>query len=126
MNVLTILEPIEAIHIDTNRLGHHLKRSVEQDVSDDVFHLADTMAQALGEVETNFLNNRFDRLVSTVQKIATLAEMCGFISVRTVAGDVTHAVQRNDAVAVSATVLRLLRIGEKSLYAIWDLPEQFV
>jgi hypothetical protein len=126
MNVLTIREPIEAIHIDTNRLGHHLKRSVEQDVSDHVFHLADTMAQALGEAETNFLNNRFDRLVSTVQKIATLAEMCGFISVRTVAGDVTHAVQRNDAVAVSATVLRLLRIGEKSLYAIWDLPEQFV
>lgn len=126
MNVLTIREPIEAIHIDTNRLGHHLKRSVEQDVSDHVFHLADTMAQALGEAETNFLNNRFDRLVSTVQKIATLAEMCEFISVRTVAGDVTHAVQRNDAVAVSATVLRLLRIGEKSLYAIWDLPEQFV
>jgi len=123
MNVLTIREPI---HIDTNRLGHHLKRSVEQDVSDHVFHLADTMAQALGEAETNFLNNRFDRLVSTVQKIATLAEMCGFISVRTVAGDVSHAVQRNDAVAVSATVHRLLRIGEKSLYAIWDLPEQFV
>jgi len=123
MNVLTIREPI---HIDTNRLGHHLKRSVEQDVSDHVFHLADTMAQALGEAETNFLNNCFDRLVSTVQKIATLAEMCGFISVRTVAGDVSHAVQRNDAVAVSATVHRLLRIGEKSLYAIWDLPEQFV
>ena len=103
-----------------------MKRSVEQDVSDHVFHLADTMAQALGEAETNFLNNRFDRLVSTVQKIETLAEMCGFISVRTVAGDVSHAVQRNDAVAVSATVHRFLRIGEKSLYAIWDLPEQFV
>jgi hypothetical protein len=91
-----------------------------------VIHLADSMAQALGEAETNFLNNRFDRLVSTVQKIATLAEMCGFISVRTVAGDVSDAVERNDAVAVSAIVHRLLRIGEKSLYAIWDLPEQFV
>lgn len=40
-----------------------------------------------------------------------------------VAGDVTRAIDANDAVATAATLARLLRVGERSLTAVWDLQD---
>lgn len=37
-----------------------------------------------------------------------------------VAGDVAHTVDAGDAVAAGATLGRLIRVGERSLTAVWD------
>jgi len=40
-----------------------------------------------------------------------------------VAGDVTCAIDHGDIAATGAIVFRLLRIGERSLTAVWDLRD---
>lgn len=54
MNVVTIREPSEQIHIDTQRLNSNLASNIPEITGDRVFHMADPMAQVLGEAETNF------------------------------------------------------------------------
>ena len=40
-----------------------------------------------------------------------------------VARDVQRCAARRDAVALAATYMRLLRVGERSIKAIWDLED---
>ena len=40
-----------------------------------------------------------------------------------VAGDVTRSIDAGDLVATSATLTRLVRIGARSLTAVWDLQD---
>ena len=126
MNVVTIREPSEQIHIDTQQLNSNLASNIPEITGDRVFHMADAMAQVLGEAETNFLSGQNEQLIIGLAKISQLAQKFGFLTILHVAKDVEYAVRINDQVAASATLHRLLRIGEKSLYAIWDMPERFV
>lgn len=126
MNVVTIREPSEQIHIDTQQLNSNLASNKPEITGDRVFHMADAMAQVLGEAETNFLSGQNEQLIIGLAKISELAQQFGFLTILHVAKDVEYAVRINDKVAASATLHRLLRIGEKSLYAIWDMPERFV
>jgi hypothetical protein len=43
-----------------------------------------------------------------------------------VARDVLTTLHQTDFVALGAVLTRLLRVGEQSLYAIWDLPRKSV
>jgi hypothetical protein len=43
-----------------------------------------------------------------------------------VADDVTKCIDAGDQVAIAATLARLLRIGERSLTAIWDMQDVIV
>ena len=43
-----------------------------------------------------------------------------------VAGDVGTAVDQSDMVAVAATLSRLMRVGEASLTAVWDLQDMTI
>ena len=126
MNVVTIREPSEQIHIDTQQLNSNLASNIPEITGDRVFHMADPMAQVLGEAETNFLSGQNEQLIIGLAKISQLAQQFGFLTILHVAKDVEYAVRINDQVAASATLHRFLRIGEKSLYAIWDMPERFV
>ena len=40
-----------------------------------------------------------------------------------VARDVTQCLDRGDGIAVAATLSRLIRVGERSLTAVWDLHD---
>lgn len=126
MNVVTIREPSEQIHIGTQQLNYNLASNIPEITGDSVFHMADAMAQVLGEVETNFSSRENEQLIIGLAKISQLAQQFGFLTILHVAKDVEYAVRINDQVAASATLHRLLRIGEKSLYVIWDMPERFV
>lgn len=126
MNVVTMREPVDHIHIDLQVLGRQIQKYTTNDQDMDIFSLADAMAQALGAAESHFLNRNPARMGDVVEKVIELSVCSGFSTLYDVAQDVKTAMTQNDHVAVSSTLHRLLRIGEKSLYAIWEMPEQFV
>lgn len=49
-----------------------------------------------------------------------IADQIGMHMLSRVATDVTMAIDDNNTVAIASTLARLLRIGERSLTAIWD------
>ncbi|MFV0358642.1 hypothetical protein [Tropicimonas sp.] len=55
--------------------------------------------------------------------LAGVAEQIGLTMLARVAGDVACCANRGDFAALSATLARLERIGDRSLSAIWDLQD---
>src|SRR5690606_39488732 len=55
-----------------------------------------------------------------------VAEQVGMLTFARVAGDVLRATDAGDPAAQAATLARLLRIGDRSLNAVWDLRDRTV
>lgn len=58
------------------------------------------------------------------QVMSDLAAQIGLCSLSRVARNVADCAARADPVAFSATLARLVRIGNRSLVAVWDLHDQ--
>ena len=94
----------------------------DRDKHDLIFDVVEDIARILGCAETQYLKTDYDNLRESLDSIVSLAQKFGFGHLWRVAKDVKLCVDGNDFVAVSSTFQRLLRVGEQSLFAIWDMP----
>ena len=62
-------------------------------------------------------------LRKSVHRLIAIADQIGMALVARVAADVMVCIDDGDDIATAATLSRLIRNGERSLTAIWDLPE---
>ncbi|PKP70958.1 MAG: hypothetical protein CVT82_04120 [Alphaproteobacteria bacterium HGW-Alphaproteobacteria-4] len=62
-------------------------------------------------------------LVEAAGRLGRLAEQIGMVSLARVAGDVAKAALGGDAAGMAATLARLVRIGDRSLTAVWDMQD---
>ncbi len=58
--------------------------------------------------------------------LAKVASQIGMTTFATVAADVVSASEASDHAGLAATVARLLRIGDRSLTAVWDLRDMTI
>ncbi|MBL3705501.1 hypothetical protein GI582_22625 [Sulfitobacter sp. BDSS02] len=62
-------------------------------------------------------------LRKSARSLVAISEQIGMTMLARVAGDVTKSIDQCDLAAIGATLYRLLRIGERSLVAVWDLQD---
>ena len=93
----------------------------DRDRHDLIFDVVEDIARILGRAETQYLKTDHDNLRDSLDGIVTLAQKFGLRHLSRVAQDVKFCVDRNDLVVVSSTFQQLLRVGEQSLFAIWDM-----
>jgi hypothetical protein len=62
-------------------------------------------------------------LRKSARSIAAIADQIGMQTLARVARDVTACVDTGDRTGLAATLARLMRIGERSLTAVWDLKD---
>jgi hypothetical protein len=60
------------------------------------------------------------------RSLIAIAEQVGLQKLAAVAHDVMQSVDQNDEVAIAATLTRLVRVGERSLTAIWDTQDMSI
>ena len=108
----------ECVEIDQAQLFQQFNLQADRDRHDLIFDVVEDIARILGRAETQYLKTDYDNLDSVV----TLAQKFGFGHLSRVAQDVKFCVDANDFVAVSSTFQRFLRVGEQSLFEIWDMP----
>ena len=60
-------------------------------------------------------------LRSAVQSLTGLAEQLGMTALRRAAAHVLDCIDQGDQIAVAATLARLVRVGDASLYTVWDI-----
>ena len=94
----------------------------DRDKHDLIFDVVEDVARTLGRAETQYLKTDYDNLCDSLDSVATLAQKFGLGHLSRVAQDVKLCVDGNDLVAVSSKFQRLIRVGEQSLFAIWDMP----
>jgi len=68
-------------------------------------------------------NGQLARYIDTLQNSA---DRIGMSTLARVAGDVRTCIESGDHVALSATLARLHRVGDRSIHAIFDLDDQIV
>lgn len=62
-------------------------------------------------------------LAAAARGIQPIATEIGMPLLGQVTRDVCACIESGDAIALGATLARLLRVGERSLYAVWDLQD---
>ena len=122
MTIVTMMERKECVEIDQAQLFQQFNMQADRDRHDLIFDVFEDVARILGCVETQYLKTDYDNLRDSLDSVVTLAQKFGFGHLSRVAQDVKLCVDGNDLVAVSSTFQRLLRVGEQSLFAIWDMP----
>ena len=122
MTIVTMMERKESVEIDQAQFLEQFNLQADRDRHDLIFDVVEDIAQILGRAEARYMKSNYDELRDSLNKITNLGRQFGFGHLSRVAKDVMICVDANDFVSVSSTFQRLLRVGEQSLFAIWDMP----
>jgi len=126
MTILPMQDPQERVHINAELIATYLTEPAQSDQDNQIFCVVEAIAETLGEMETHYHAHDFHSLQRSTDQLSILARKYGFYSLDAVARDVLTTLGQTDFVALGAVLTRLLRVGEQSLYAIWDLPRKSV
>jgi len=99
-----------------NQMG---EERAEAEVADALERLSSQMtkisvAQAMGDA---------DRLEPPLCALVADAQLIGMATLAQVGRDVLTCLDRGDPIALSATLARLERIGDRSIHAVWDFED---
>jgi len=120
--VITLVQN-ENVRLDPDQLGNLYQQLGEAGAEDVVCRAIEELAVRLSHCERLWRQQDRDKLRKCARSLVAIADQIGMTTLARVAGDVTHAVDASDSAAIGATLYRLLRIGESSLMAVWDLQD---
>lgn len=123
MKHVTQIRPIEAVDVDQARLSALYTQLGEASAEDVVCRAMEELALRLAHCDRLFRTSAWLDLRKSVRSLIAIADQIGMSAVSTVAGHVTDCIDQEDNIALAATLGRLIRIGEESLTAIWDLQD---
>jgi hypothetical protein len=110
----------EHVSVDQDRLGALYAQLGETGAEEVVCRALEELALRLGQCETLYQQTCNSKLRKNARSLIAIAEQIGMTTLARVAGDVTRSIDQADDIALAATLSRLLRIGERSLLAVWD------
>lgn len=117
------LKPTELVTVDPDRLGALYHQLGEAGAEDVVCRALEELALRLGQCDRLYRTQSWDELRKSSRSLIAIAEQIGMAGLARVAGDVTRCLDQGDGTALAATLSRLIRVGERSLTAIWDLQD---
>lgn len=122
MQVLQI-RPVEKINLDQDRLGALYAQLGDAGAEDVVCRALEELALRMSHCDRLYREQGWIELRKNTRSLIAIAEQIGMLMLSKVAGDVTRCIDAGDATSLAATLSRLLRIGERSLTAAWDIAE---
>lgn len=117
------LKPTEQVRVDPDQLSGLYADLGEIAAEDIVCRAMEELALRLAHCERLYRNEEWSELRKSSRSLIAIADQIGMSKLARVANDVTNCIDDKDTAALAATLGRLLRIGEGSLTAIWDLQD---
>ena len=121
-NILQI-QPLESVRVDSEQLSGLYMDLGDIAAEEVVCRAMEELALRLAHCDRLFRSQDFAELRKSSRSLIAIADQLGMKKLARVAQDVTNCVDAGDTVALSSTLGRLMRIGEGSLTAIWDLQD---
>lgn len=118
---VAVLPREEAVRVDRARLEELCARIGEAEAEELVCRAMEELAVRLSFTERQFRQGKRAEMRQSARALATIADRLGMPVLARVAGDVIGCADRRDEIATAAVVARLVRVGERSLSAIWDM-----
>jgi len=123
---VAVLTRDEPVRLDRELLAGLCDQLGEAEAEELVCRAMEELAVRLSFTQRQYRQGKFAEMRQSARALATIAERIGMQLLARVAGDVIACADRGDEVATSAVVSRLVRIGEGSLSAIWDMQDMRV
>lgn len=120
---VAVLNREEPVRLDRDRLVELCEQLGEDEAEEVVCRAIEELAVRLSFTERQYRHGKMAEMRQSAQALVAIAERIGMRTLARVAGDVTTCADRGDEVATAAVLARLIRIGERSLSAIWDLED---
>ena len=121
MEDVRVLPQDESVRLDPDRLQTLYDQLGEAGAEDVVCRAMEELAVRLSMTERLFRQDRLEEMRKAARSLTGIADQIGMNTLSRVAQDVTNCIDAHDHVALTATLSRLLRIGERSLIEIWDM-----
>ncbi|WP_299846829.1 hypothetical protein [uncultured Roseovarius sp.] len=123
MEQVTLLRQDETVRVNPDRLEELYHQLGEAGAEDVVCRALEELAARLSHTERCYREMRHGDMRKSARSLVAIAEQIGMSLLAQVALDVTICIDAGDKIALSATMARMLRIGERSLTEIWDLQD---
>lgn len=81
------------------------------------------LAMRLALIERAYTEHELQSLAKGARGLVKIADQIGMSTLAKVARDVAICADREDRLALAATLARLLRISDRSLMAVWDMAD---
>ncbi|MFK7876448.1 MAG: hypothetical protein AB8B71_11815 [Paracoccaceae bacterium] len=113
----------EQASLDHDQLGSLYAQLGAIGAEDVVRRAMEELALRLTHAERFYRQGDMDELRRSARSLVAIADQIGMQKLVQVAADVGKVLEQGDDVALAATLSRLLRVGETSLSAMWDLQD---
>ena len=123
MNTVTQIRLSERVEIDHDRLGALYTEMGNIGAENVVCRAMEELALRMSHCDRLHRCGEMDDLRKSVRSLIAISDQIGMVLLANVARDVMACIDKSDRVALAATLARLMRIGEGSLVAIWDLQD---
>lgn len=126
MTQINQLMQSEAANLDHEQLGTLYAQLGTVGAEDVLRRAMEELALRLSHSERLYQQGELPELRKSVHSLIAIAEQIGMRKLARVADDVRYVVDQSDPVAIAATLSRLMRVGEASLTAVWDLQDMTI
>lgn len=118
-----VLAPDERAWLDPNRLDTLYSQLGPHGAEDVVCRAMEELAHRLAHIDRLYCQGDTAEMRKTTRALIAIADQIGMAGLARVAGHVVACIDDADRVALAATLARLIRCGDRSLTAIWDLQD---
>ncbi|WP_299285235.1 hypothetical protein [uncultured Tateyamaria sp.] len=126
MKNVTQIRLAEAVHVDQDRLGALYSQMDADSAEDVVCRAMEELALRMGHCDRQYRAGDLAALHKSSKSLIAIADQIGMTVLAGVARDVATCAKTGDPVALAATIGRLMRTGEGSLSAIWELQDMTI
>lgn len=124
MGVIEKLRLVEQVELDQVRLGALYVQLGDQGADSVVCRAMEELAARLSHCRQLWQDGKAVQLRKNSRSLIAISEQIGMHRLAQVARDLTGCIDAQDHVAVAATLSRLIRIGECSLSAVWQMEDR--
>jgi len=117
--ILTVIHK-ENVRLDSEKLSELYAQLGEAGAEDVICRAIEELAVRLSHCERLWRQNDMANLRKSARSLIAISDQIGMTAMACIARDVTAAIDSEDPSAISATLFRLMRIGERSLTAVWE------
>ncbi|MBU2963753.1 hypothetical protein KO516_23575 [Citreicella sp. C3M06] len=120
---VAVLSPSEKAGLNPERLEGLYQRLGAQEGEDVLCRAMEELAYRLGQADRFYETSDFAEMRKCTHTLGAIADQIGMSALTRISADVVQCIDDGDAVALAATLARMARVGERSLYAVWDLQD---
>ncbi|MCX7558049.1 hypothetical protein OS190_00615 [Sulfitobacter sp. F26204] len=114
------IKPVENVNLDQNQLGGLYSQLGPAGAEDVLCRALEELSLRLSQSEELYRQGQWHELRRNTRSLIAIADQIGMQALSRVANDVIRCIDQTNGVAIAATLSRLMRVGDRSLSAIWE------